>query len=120
DVRFVVPTGFDIERSRLAARVVLQRMSEVARRIVDVDILAAGDERCRTPAFGGEILGDGGGEAAGIGEQRDRAFNQDLFRPIAAEGAADAYPVPGIRDPQAVAADDVDAEGLTDSADLAG
>ena len=115
----VVAPGLHIEHRRLGPLVRLQGVGEVAGRIVDVDVLAGGDERRRAPALGGEILGDGGGEAAGVGEDRDRAFQQRLLGVIAAERAADTHPVPGIRDPQAVAADDIDPVGLGDGADLA-
>ena len=76
-------------------------------------------ERRGAPAGGGEILRDRGGEVAGVGEDRDRALEQGLAGIVAAQRAADPHPVPGVGDAQAVGAEDVDAVGLADGADLA-
>ena len=64
DAALVVASGLGVEHSGLAPDVVVQGMREIARRIMDVDVLAGGDQGSSTPTFGGEILGNGGGEAA--------------------------------------------------------
>ena len=66
-----------------------------------------------------EILGDGRGEIAGVRVDGDRTLTQRFLRFIAAERAADAHLVPGVGNAQAVGAEDIDAVGLADGADLA-
>ena len=73
-VELVVAARLDIEHRRLAARVVGQREGELGRGVVDVDVLAARDQRRRAPARHAQIGGDRGGEVAGVGEDRDRAL----------------------------------------------
>ena len=115
----VVAARLDIEDGGLAAVVVAQRPDELGCREVDVDVLAAGDQRGGAPAGGGEVAGDRGGEVAGVGEDRDRALEQGLARIVAAQRPADPHPVPGVGDAEAVGAQDVDAPRLAKRPDLA-
>ena len=59
------------------------------------------------------------GILTGIREERDRPLEQHFLRVVAAQGSADAHPVPGIRDPETVCAQDIDAIGLAERANLA-
>ena len=86
---------------------------------MDVDVLAGRDERRRSPACRGEILGDRGGEVAGVREEGDRALDQRFVGRVAAERASEAHAAPRIGDAERVGAEDVDAEGLPDGPDLA-
>ena len=108
-VQFVIAPRLGVEHRRLAARIVGKREGELRRGEVDVDVLAAGDQRGGAPAPHAQICGDGGGETAGVGEDGDRALAQGLRRRVAAERAADAHLVPGVGHAQAVGAEDVDA-----------
>ena len=115
----VIAAGLGVEHGGLAAVVIVERVDELRRGEVDVDVLAARDRGRGAPAHRAQIVGDGGGEVAGVGEDRDRALEQRFAGIVAAERAADAHPVPGVRDPQAVAAEDVDPVHLADGTDLA-
>ena len=115
----VVAAGLGVHHGGLAALVVAQRVDELGCGEVDVDVLAAGDRGRGAPAGGRQVVGDGGGEVAGVGEDRDRALEQGLARIVAAQRAADPHPVPGVGHAQAVGAEDVDAVGLAHGADLA-
>ena len=117
--QLVVAAGLGVHHRGLAAIVVAQRVDELGRREVDVDVLAAGDRGRGTPAGGRQVVGDGGGEVAGVGEDRDRALEQGLAGIVAAQRAADPDPVPGVGHAQTVGAEDVDAVGLAHGADLA-
>jgi len=119
DSMLVIAAGLGIEHRRLAANVVVEGVREVACCVMDIDVLAGGDERGRPPAFGTEILRDGGGEAAGVRENRNRPLEQNFLGIVPAERAADADPIPGIGHAQAVGAEYVDAVGLAERADLA-
>ena len=120
DAVLVVAAGLGVEHRRLRAVVGGEGMREVGGGVVDVDVLAARDERRRAPAGRAEILGDRRREAARVREDRHRSFQQRLLGVVAAERAADPHPVPGVGDPEAVAADDVDAVRLRHRPDLAG
>ena len=117
--RLVVAAGLAVQHRGARAAVVAQRVREVARAVVDVDVLARRHQRRRAPALGRQVLRDRGREAARVREDRDRALQQRLVRVVAAERAADAHAVPRIGHAQAVAADHVDAGALRHRADLA-
>ena len=118
-VELVVAAGLAVQHRGLAARVVGQREGELGRGVVDVDVLAAGDHGGGAPARHAQVLRDGGGEAARVGEDRDRARPQRVAGLVAAERAADAHLVPRVGHAQAVGAEDVDAVLLAHGADLA-
>ena len=120
DAVLVIAAGLGIEHRGFAARVVLERVGEIARGIVDVDVLAGRDQGRRSPAFGCEILGDRCCEPAGVGKNRDRTFEQDLLGTVTSECAANAHAVPGIRHAEAIGSENVDAVRLTQRPDLAG
>ena len=120
DAVLVVAAGLGIEHRRRRAVVDGEGAGEVRAGVVDVEVLAARDQRRRSPAGGAEILRDCGGEAARVGEDRDRALDQRLLGVVAAERPADPHPVPAVRHAEAVAADDVDAVRLRHRPDLAG
>ena len=117
--QLVVAAGLGIHHRGLAAVVVAQRVDELRGGEVDVDVLAAGDRGGGAPAGRRQIVGDGGGEVAGVGEDRHRALEQGLARIVAAQRPADPDPVPGIRHAQPVGTEDVDAVLLAHGADLA-
>ena len=117
--QLVVAAGLGVHHGGLAALVVAERVDELGRGEVDVDVLAARDRGRGAPAGSGQIVGDGSGEVAGVGEDRDRALEQGLARIVAAQRTADPHPVPGVGHAQAVGAEDIDAVGLADGADLA-
>ena len=120
DAVLVVAARLGIEHRRRRPVVRREGMGEVRAGIVDVEVLAARDERRRAPAGGAEILRDRGGEAARVREDRHRPLDQRLVRMVAAERPADPHPVPRVRHAEAVAADDVDAVRLRHRPDLAG
>src|SRR5437763_14473550 len=86
---------------------------------MDVDILAAGDGCLRAPARHAEISGYGAREVARVGKDRDRALAQRLRRVVAAERTTDTHLIPGIGNPEAVAAEDIDAVLLPHGTDFA-
>jgi hypothetical protein len=118
-VALVVTAGLRVEHGGLTTNVVIERMREIAGRVVDVDILSGRNERCRPPSLGSEILGDGGGETAGVGENGDRSPEQHLLRTVATKRTADSHAVPGIRNAKTVRAEYVDAIGLAKRPNLA-
>ena len=118
-VQLVVPARLAIEDRRLAARIVGEREGELRRREMDVDVLAARDQRGRAPAGAEQVAGDGGGESARVGEDGDRSLAQDLVGIIAAQRSTDAHLVPGVGHSQAVGAEDVDPALLSERPDLA-
>src|SRR5262249_42727602 len=119
DSMLVIAAGLSIEHRGLAADVVVEGVREVPGCIMDVDVLAGRDERGGAPAFGAQILRDRGGEAPGVRENRNRSLEQYFLGIVPAERAADAHPIPGIRDAQAVGAEYVDAVCLAQRPDLA-
>src|SRR5215831_10281750 len=88
----VVTAGLGVEHRGLAAHVIVECMSEVARCIVDIDVFSRRDERARPPTFRAEILRDRGCEAAGIRKDSNRSLEQYFFRVIAAQRALLATP----------------------------
>ena len=94
EVVLVIAAGFGIEHRGLAAVVVLEGVGEIARGVMDVDVLAGGDQRGRAPPFGREILRNRRGEAAGIRKDRDRALEQRFLGKITPERTADADAIP--------------------------
>src|SRR5260370_22291234 len=84
DSMLVVAAGLGIEHRGLAAAVVVEGVREVPCRVMDVDVLAGGDERGGPPAFGAEILRDGGCETTGVRENRDRSPEQHFLRIVSA------------------------------------
>ena len=56
---------------------------------------------------------------SGVREDRDGALQQRFVRMVAAQRAADAHTVPGVRNAEAVAAEYVDAVRLANRPDLA-
>ena len=118
-IKLVVAARLGIEHGGLGAGVIGEREGELGRGVVDVHVLAARDQGGGAPAGHAQIGGDRGGEVAGVREDRDRALAQGLGRTVSAEGAADTDLVPGVRNAEAVAAEDVDAVLLAQGADLA-
>ena len=119
-VEFVVAARLGIQHGRLAAGVVGERKGELGRGVVDVDILAAGDQRGRAPAGHAQVLRDGRGEAAGVRQDCDRTALERVARVVAPEGTADSHLVPRIGHAEAVGAEHVDTGLLRHRADLAG
>ena len=99
DPVLVVAAGLGVEDGGLVAVVGGEGAGEVGAGVVDVEVLAGGDEGGRPPARGAEVLGDGGGEAARVREDRHRALDQALLRMVAAERAADDQTESGSRQP---------------------
>src|SRR5215469_11021669 len=97
DSMLVVAAGLGIEHRGLAANVVVEGVRKVPCRVMDVDVLAGGDERGRPPAFGAEILRNSGREAAGVRENRNRSLQQHFLGIVPAKRSADANSIPGIR-----------------------
>jgi hypothetical protein len=87
---------------------------------MDIDVLAARDQRRGAPAGHAKIGGHGRGEIAGVRENGDRSLPKRLAWTVATESPADAHFVPGVRHAEAVAAENVDAIHLPHSPDLAG
>ena len=79
-VLFVVAARLGVQHRCLGAFVVGHGKGEFGSGVIDVDILAAGDQRRRPPAADGKIVCDRGGEVAGVGIDGDGAFAQ-TFRP---------------------------------------
>ena len=115
----VIAAGLGIKHRGLAAVVVLEGVGKIARSIVDIDVLAGGDQRGRTPAFGREVLRNRRGEAAGIRKDRDGAFDQRFLGKVAAKRATNADAIPGIRDAEAIGPENIDAVRLAERTDLA-
>src|SRR6266511_714160 len=90
-VKLVIAARLHVKRRRLAACVVGKRESELGCGVVDVDILAARDQRRCAPAGHAKIRGNGRGEIAGIREDCDRSLPERLVGTVAAESPADAY-----------------------------
>ena len=118
-IELVETARLSIEDGGLGAGVIGEREGKLGRGVVDVHVLAARDQRGGAPAGHAEIGGDRGGEVAGVREDRDRALAQGLGRTVSAERPADADLVPGVRNAEAVAAEDVDPVLLAQGADLA-
>src|SRR5918994_2366995 len=68
----VVATRLDVHHGGLAAIVVAEGEDELRRGEMDINVLAARDQRGRAPAGGGEVLGDRGGEVARVRKDGDR------------------------------------------------
>jgi hypothetical protein len=73
-VELVISARLDVEDRRLAARVVRECEREFGRGEMDVDVLAARDERRRSPAGHAQIGRDRRREVARVREDRDRAL----------------------------------------------
>ena len=118
-VQLIVTARFDIEHCRLAAWIVAECERELRRGKVDVNVLAARNQRSRAPTCHAQVGGDRRREVAGVGKYRDRALAQGFFRMVATQRAADADAIPRIRDAETVRPEDVDAVRLCHRANLA-
>src|SRR6516165_11445893 len=119
ETALVVTAWLGIKDRRLATQIALQCIGKIASRVMDIDVLSRRDQRRRSPPFRRHILGDSGGEAAGIGEDRHRALEQHLFGIVAAERAADSHAIPRICHAQAIGSENIDSIDLAQSSNLA-
>jgi hypothetical protein len=117
-VELVITAWLDTKHCRFAACVISKGESELGSGVLDVDVLAAGDQRRPAPAGQSQISRNRAGEVARVREDRNRAPLQRLPWGIPAKSATDPDLVPRVGDAEAVAAENVDTVVLADRADL--